>query len=185
MRSRAGPPHRQQSLFGLRRGHPGQGPDLRIRELPPGEGLARSGSVPRARATRTFSRRPPGRGPPASSARRRRSEPGVPAPAGVELADQVEQARVAARRAPTARRSRRPAGPAPRRAQGVRCLASGSAWRVSLLLRLYTAFLSRLGASTTGDSCTSDDFRCRRPRAPLTGPVRGAGGHPEATADTR
>ena len=59
VRRRAGPPHVEQALLGLRCRDPGQGPDLGVRQLAPRRGLRQRGSVPRARATRTRSRAAP------------------------------------------------------------------------------------------------------------------------------
>ena len=71
---------------------------------------------------------PPGRAPPASSARRRRSGTRCSSPPGRRTRGSDRGgARWRPRDARTARRSRRPAGPAPRRAPGLReRLASGS-----------------------------------------------------------
>jgi len=90
---RAGARHRQQPLFRLQRGHAGQRPDLGVRELPAGEGLGqpRKGSQGARHADLLSGRtkieshspaQPGGAG----------AESAVPAPAGVKLADQVEQA---------------------------------------------------------------------------------------------
>ena len=86
--------HRQQPRFRLGSGHPGQRPHLRVRQLPAGERLRQE----RQRAERV--RHPhalPGRarvepdapGEPGGAG----AEARVPAAAGVELADQGEQAR--------------------------------------------------------------------------------------------
>jgi len=55
----AGAPHRQQPLFGFRRGHAGERAHLGVRDSPRASAPARRGSVPSARATRTFSRAAP------------------------------------------------------------------------------------------------------------------------------
>jgi Hepatitis C virus capsid protein len=87
------PAHSQQTLFGLRRGHAGQGPHLGVRELAARERLGQ----PRQRRqgvrdAHAFAGRaqvePDAPGQPG----RARAEPGVPARAGVELADELEQA---------------------------------------------------------------------------------------------
>jgi hypothetical protein len=91
---RARAPHRQQPGFGLRRGHAGQGADLRVRQLPAGEGLGEEGQHPEgARHPDPFPGRaqvephPPGE-PGGAGAEAR-----VPAAARVECSDEIEQAR--------------------------------------------------------------------------------------------
>jgi len=91
---RPGAPHPEQPLLGLRGGHAGERPHLGVREFSSGEGLGQ----PRQRAERA--------GHPDALAGRARVEPdaptqpggagaeaAVPAAAGVELSDQVEQVR--------------------------------------------------------------------------------------------
>jgi hypothetical protein len=91
---RAAPPHAQQSLLGLRSCDARQGPHLRVRQFPARESLGQERECSEgARHPDLLSRcsrveahapaEPGGAG----------AEPGVPAPAGVELADQVQQAR--------------------------------------------------------------------------------------------
>ena len=94
MGSRPGASHPQQSHFGLRRGHAGQGADLGIRELPAGQGLGQERQRPEGtRDPDAFPGRaqiqphPPGE-PGGAGAEAR-----VPSAAGVEGADQLEQAR--------------------------------------------------------------------------------------------
>ena len=151
---RARPCHRQQPLFRLRRGDPGQSPDLGVRRLPHERalGLAVEGLPGRA---------PPGpslgphqdRVPPASSATRRRS--------GIRYSSRCGRRTRGSGRggaqwrpqgAPTARRSHRLYGRVPRRASGWRgCRASGCSWRASLLLgRLYTRFSEPPGSLHNG-----------------------------------
>ena len=94
MGGRARAPYPQQPSFGLRRGHPGQGPDLRVGQLPAGQGLGQEGKRPEgARDPDPLPGRaqvephPPGE-PGGAGAKAR-----VPAAAGVEVSDQFEQAR--------------------------------------------------------------------------------------------
>ena len=89
----AGATHHQQLRFGFRRRHAGQGTDLGVGELPAGKGLGKEGqrrqgaSNPNALACRTqVEAYTPGE-PLCAGA-----EAVVPAPAGVEVADEGEEA---------------------------------------------------------------------------------------------
>jgi hypothetical protein len=90
----AGPAHSEQTLFSLRRGHAGERPHLGVRELASREGLGQS------RQRRQGAGHPhafPGRAQVEPHAPAQpggaRAESRVPAAAGVELADEIEQAR--------------------------------------------------------------------------------------------
>jgi hypothetical protein len=91
---RPGASYPQQPRLGLRRGHAREGTDLCVRELSAGQGFGEEGQSPeRARDPDPL----PGR---AQVESRAPGEPGgaggearVPATAGVEVTDQLEQAR--------------------------------------------------------------------------------------------
>ncbi len=90
----AGPTHRQQPLFGLGSGHAGQRPHLGVRELPagesPGQQRQRAEGVRHADALAGRARvEPHSPGEPGCAG----AEAGVPAGAGVELANQVQKVR--------------------------------------------------------------------------------------------
>jgi hypothetical protein len=94
VRGRARSPHPQQPRLGLRRRHPGQGPDLGVRQLPAAEGLGeewqrREGPRdpdPLAGCAQVEPHAPAQPGGAGAEAR-------VPPAAGVELPDQREEAR--------------------------------------------------------------------------------------------
>jgi hypothetical protein len=90
---RAGAPHGQQTFFRLRRGHAGQGPDLGVRELAPRQGLGH----PRQRSEDprhpdAFAGRPRVEPYPPAQPGGAGAKAGVPTLAGVELADEIEEA---------------------------------------------------------------------------------------------
>ncbi len=90
----AGPRHAQQALFGLRGGDARQGPELGVREFPAREGLGQERQCPQgARHPDPFPGRPRVESHPPAQPGGAGAEPGVPAPARVELADQVQEAR--------------------------------------------------------------------------------------------
>jgi hypothetical protein len=93
VRGGPGAAHRQQSLLGLRGRDASQLPDLRVREFPDGQRLRQ----PRQRAERpghpdVLAGRARGEPHPPGEPVGARAEPVVPAGAGVELADEIEQA---------------------------------------------------------------------------------------------
>jgi len=93
MVSGAGAAHREQPLLGLGRGHARQGPNLGVGELAAGEGLGQQGQrAQRARHSHVLAGRTGGESHPPAQPRGARAEACVPAIAGVELADEVEEA---------------------------------------------------------------------------------------------
>ncbi len=91
--SRAGAAHRQQPLLGFGRGHARQGPDLGVGELAAGEGLGQQGQRAQgARHPHVLAGRAGGKPHPPAQPSGARAEAVVPAVAGVELADEVEEA---------------------------------------------------------------------------------------------
>ena len=190
VRGRAGAPHREQPLFGLRRGDAGQGADLGVRQLPAGERLRQPRQRRRGRAPRGPAR---GRRPRSRPTRQREplgagAEAVVPAAAGVELADEVEQARgggVEVRRQlgdlvaePVQLRDACWSGSRGRDGRVDLHGESPFYWGDST-----PGFRSRPGALRTRDAGTSDDFSFGPARPPSTGPVRAAG--PASTERSR
>ncbi len=90
---RPGPPHRQQPCLGRRRGHPGQRPDLGVRELAAGERLGQRGQRSQgARHPDLLPGRPQIEPHPPAEPLGAGAKAGVPASPGVEGPDQVEEA---------------------------------------------------------------------------------------------
>ena len=90
---RAGAPHPQQPLFGLRRGDPSQGSDLGVRDLPAGKSLGQERQRPeRARHADLLPGGPHVDLHPPAQPGRAGAESGVPASARIELTDQIEEA---------------------------------------------------------------------------------------------
>jgi hypothetical protein len=88
-----GPPNVQESRFSFGRRHPGQGPDLRVGEFPAGQRLGQDGEgAEGAGHAHAFPRgaevEPHAPAEPVGTG----AEAGVPAAAGVELADEIEEA---------------------------------------------------------------------------------------------
>ena len=89
----AGAPHRQEPLLGLRRSHASQGPDLGIRELSMRQGLGQPRQRPQgARHPDALASRPQVEPHAPGEPGRARAESSVPASAGIELADELEEA---------------------------------------------------------------------------------------------
>jgi hypothetical protein len=89
----AGASHRQQAFLGLRRGHARELPDLGVRQLPAGQGLGQPGQRAQgARHPHVLARGAGGEPHPPGQPGGAGGEAGVPAAAGVELPDEVEEA---------------------------------------------------------------------------------------------
>ena len=91
---RSGAAHRQQSLFGLRRGHAGQGANFGIRQLAAGESLAQKRQSPEgARHPDMLARRAPVEPHPPAQPGRAGPEAPVPSRPRVELPDEGQKMR--------------------------------------------------------------------------------------------
>ena len=91
---RARAPHREQASFRLRRGHAGEGADLGVGQLPAGEGLGEERQRPEgARDPHPFTGGAQIEPDPPAQPGGAGAEARVPPAAGVELADQGEEAR--------------------------------------------------------------------------------------------
>ena len=94
VRGRAAAPHPEQPRFGLRRGDAGQGPDLGVRQLPAGERLGQQRQRRQgARYADLLAGRTEVESDPPAQPVGAGAEPVAPAAAGIELADEVEEAR--------------------------------------------------------------------------------------------
>jgi hypothetical protein len=175
----AGARRRQQPLFGLRGDHAGQLPDLRVGQLPAGERLSQQRQrAESARHSDVLASCAGGEPHPPAQPGGAGAEAGVPALAGVELADEVEEAGGGG---VEVRRQLGDLVAQPVEFRG-RLQGGWDVWRMDLHSGSPSCWgdstpriSSHLRASRTGDSGRAMLFRPPHVRPPIATPVRAAG----------